>query len=209
MNRNGRSASAIYAVGAILCSVAPALAFTTIERAVVVWSYVLLAGVPLSIMAILLALIHAQRVLVDPVYRTTAIVWAAGALLVLTPFDLWVPIQGVFVGRWARAIATALVALLFLRITLRAWKLPARGRILTMLGFGSVAMFFGYRAVRYIFPTNSTGLEAASEALAEFFRDAVFACLLLLPELVAGWVVRGRVHERLNGRLTGVCSRRR
>ncbi len=199
MNRNGRSASAIYVVGAILCSVAPALAFTTIERAVVVWSYVFLAGVPLGIMAILLALIHAQRVLVDPVYRTTAIVWAAGALLVLTPFDLWMPIQGVSVGRWARAIATALVAMLFLRLTLRAWKLPARGRILTMLGFGSVAMFFGYRAVRYIFPTNSTGLEAASEALAEFFLDAVFACLLLLPELVAGRVVRGRVHERPAG----------
>jgi hypothetical protein len=45
-------------------------------------------------MALILALTHAQHGLTDRVYRTTALVWAAAAILVVTPFDTWVLFQG-------------------------------------------------------------------------------------------------------------------
>jgi hypothetical protein len=173
--------------------VAPALSFSTIDR-VVVWSYVLLVGVPLTIMAIILATTCAQYGLVNWADRATALVWAASALLVLTPFEVWVP-QGASVVHWARIIAAALVALLFVGSALRVGRLPGKQRFFLSLGFGAVALFFGDRARRYILPTDGTGLEAATEALAEFFLGAVLACVLLLPGLVAGWIVRRRVHE--------------
>jgi hypothetical protein len=183
----------IYIVAATGCVLAPALALTSIDR-VVVWSYVLFAGLPLSMMAILLALIHAQNGFAGSVYRTTAIVWAAGALLVLTPFEVWLPSHLAVVIGWARIIATALVAVLFARLSLFAWRIQKKGRIFVALGCGAVALFFGFRAGRYLIPSDAVGMEAASEGLVEFFFDAVFACVLLATGLVGAWLVRWRAH---------------
>jgi hypothetical protein len=178
----GRSASIIYTVAATACPVAPALALTTTDPRAV-WPSVLLGGVPLSAMAILLALIHAKHRLIDGVYRATAFAWATAVILVGTPFDAWELFQGAAVVHWARIIATALVALLFGGLIVRAWTLPWKQRLSLTIGFGSVALFFGSLASRYVFPMEGGGLEAESEALAEFFFNAVGACVLLLPGL--------------------------
>jgi hypothetical protein len=141
-------------------------------------------------MAMLLAGIHAKHRLIDVVYRMAAVVWIAGATLVLAPLDLWASSpQRESAILWVRIAATTLVALAFVRLTVRAWKLPWMERLSLALAFGSVALFFGYRAGRYILGFNTTGLDAATEALAEFFIDAVFTCLLLLPGVVTGWVI--------------------
>jgi hypothetical protein len=174
----------VYSIAAVVCVVAPALASTTVDR--VVLSYVLLAGVPVGIMAILLALIHSQHRLIDRAYRATALMWAVGVLLVLTPFEAWLPFEGAWsVARWTRAVATALIAGLFMQSIVRIWSLRWEERIPLALGFGSVAIFFGYRAGRYVFPPTSSGLESMTEALANFFLDAVVTCLLLLPALAS------------------------
>jgi hypothetical protein len=68
-----------------------------------------------------------------------------------------------------------------------------------VLAFASSALFFGFRAGRYIFATNRIGLEAEPEALAEFFIDAVVTCLLLVPSIVVGWLVAREPHERAAG----------
>ena len=192
MTRTPASPSAVYGAAAIACLVGPALGWTTMDP-IVVWSFVLLAGVPVTVMAILLALIHAQHGLVDHAYRTTAALWAATALLVLTPVDAWVPVRTAVIVHWARVTATALVPLLFLRLTVHIWKLPGKERIVLALGFGSVAIFFGALALRYVLASNSAGLEAVSADLAEFFVDAVVTCLLLLSALAAGRLMRRRV----------------
>jgi hypothetical protein len=184
-----------------MCLVAPAFGFTTPIADRIVWMYVLLAGLPVSVMAMLLAGIHAKHRLIDGVYRSAAIVWAASATLVLTPLQAWVSsLQAASALHWVRMIATALVALLFVGLTTRVWKLPWMERISLTLAFASVALFFGNRAGGYIFGMNTTGLEAESEALAEFFVEGVLTCVLLSPGVVTGWIIARRHHER--GRLT-------
>lgn len=164
------------------------------------WSYILLGGLPVSVMAMLLAGIHAQHRLIDAVYRMAAIVWIASATLVLTPLDfLAYSSQGESAIRRVRIIAVALVTLLFVRLAARVWRLPWMERISLTLAFGSVALFFGYLACLYIFGLNTTGLEAATEALAEFFLDAVFVCVLLVPAFVTGWLIAPRQNERPAG----------
>jgi len=192
---NIRSVTAIYAVAALACVLAPALALTTLEQ-VVVWPYVLFAGLPLSVMAILLATVHAQYGLVDGEYRRTARVWVVGAVFLLTPFELWRPFQGGYLVRFAGAIATASIAVLFMRSTVRAWRQPWMQRIALTLGFCAVAMFFAYRAWQYVFPARGIGVAEAADALAGFFLDAVITCVLLLPGLVAAWMSRrSRPHR--------------
>jgi hypothetical protein len=177
-----------------MCLGAPALGFTPVN--VVVWSHILLVGLPLSVMAMLLAAIHAKHRLIDVIYRVAAIAWIASATLVLTPLDRWASTAHTESAlRWVRILATAMVALLFVLLTARVWKLSWMERISLALAFGSVALFFGYRAGRYIVGFNTTGLEAAAEALAEFFIDAVLTCVLLVPGVVTGWVIARRHHE--------------
>lgn len=185
------SVSALYGVAAIVSVAAPASALMTIDN-VVTWSFILLAGVPLGVIAAALGLLHAQYGLIERVYRRTAIACAVTAWLVLAPLEIWVPFQGAPIIHWARVTATAIVALLFAQLTVRVWKLPGKASILLALGFGSVALFFGFRARRYIVPSDDVGLEAATGALAEFFLDGVVTCGLLLPGLVAGWIARRR-----------------
>jgi hypothetical protein len=179
----GRLSSVVYVVAAIVCPVAPALVPTTSDPRVI-WPSVLLGGVPLSAMAILVALIHEKHRLIDGVYRATAFAWATAVILVGTPFDAWELFQGAAVVHWARIIATALVALLFGGLIVHAWTLPWKQRLSLTIGFGSVALFFGSLASRYVFPMDGGRLEAGSEALAEFFFDVVGACVLLLPGLL-------------------------
>jgi uncharacterized membrane protein YozB (DUF420 family) len=204
MTRNGTSPAAVYTFASAICLIAPALGsipvgVIPVEQRIV-WSYVLLAGVPLSVMAMLLAGIHATHGLIDAVYRMAAIMWVASTTLLLAPLEWWgrSP-ESTAILHWARIIATALVALLFVRLAARVWKLPWKERVSLALAFGWVALFFGYRAGRYIIGMNTTGLEATAEALAEFFVDAVFACVLLLPAVVTGWVIARTRHERPAG----------
>lgn len=196
---NVRTVTATYLCAALACVLAPALGLTMFD-AVVVWPYVLFAGLPLSIMAVLLAVIHSQHSLVDRSYLATALVWTIGALVVLTPFDAWPAFQSVYLARWARAVATASIALVFMRSTFRVWKQRWTTRIPLVLGFCAVAMFFGYRAWRYVSQPSSTGIDGAAEALADFFLDAVVTCLLLLPGLAAAWFVRKRLRLRATDR---------
>jgi hypothetical protein len=143
-------------------------------------------------MAILMALIHAQHGLAGPVYRTTALVWAAGALLVVTPFEAWLPSQFAVPIHWARIIVAALVAVLFVRLSLLVWRLPGKERIFLARGCGVVALFFASRTARYLIPTETVDVDAASESLAEFFIDAGPACVLLSIGLVGARLVRQR-----------------
>src|SRR6188472_3956086 len=71
-----------------VCLIAPALGFATTDR--MTWSYVLLGGMPLSMMAVLLAAVHRGYRLVDG-YSWTAMAWTAGATLILMPLEIWVP----------------------------------------------------------------------------------------------------------------------
>jgi hypothetical protein len=187
MELRAASPGTIYLWATAICLVAPALGFvTTADRTV--WSYVLLGGVPLSMMAVLLAAVHRGYRLFDR-YSWTAMAWTLGATLILMPLETSATIS---LTRWARAIMTALVAALFVRLVARAWQLPWRDGAALVLGFGAVALFFGYRAGKYVSAANTTGLEAAVDALAEFFIDALVTSLLLLPAVVWGWIVRQR-----------------
>lgn len=192
---NVRSVTAIYLCAALACVGAPALGLATVD-AVAVWPYVLFAGLPLSIMAVLLAVIHSQHGLVDRSDRLTALVWTIGVLIVLTPFDLWPPFRNTDLLRWAEATAAASIAVLFMRSTVQAWKQSWAQRIPLALGFFAVSVFFGSRAWRSIAPTSGVGLNAAADDLAEFFLDAVTTCFLLLPALAAAWFVRKRLQLR-------------
>lgn len=193
-----RSSPPIYLVAAVACLVAPALPVTSL-KGVAVWPSVILAGAPMSIMAIALAIVHAQYGLVDRVHRAAALAWTGATLLLITPIQALVPFEAAHLIWWAAAIAAATVALLFGWLTVRARRLPGRASILLALGLGAVALFFGFRAGRLVVAPASDGLEGASEALAEFFIDAVFTSALILPGIVAGWVVQRRVQKNPAG----------
>ena len=184
MELRAASPGTIYLWATAVCLVAPALGFATTDRTT--WSYVLLGGMPLSLMAVLLAAVHRGYRLVDG-YSWTAMAWIVGATLILMPLEIWVPPS---LTRWVRVIMAALVAALFVRLVARAWQRPWRDGAVLVLGFGAVALFFGYRAGKYVSAANTTGLEAAAGALAEFFIDALVTSVLLLPAVVWGWIVR-------------------
>ena len=87
MTRHTR-ADRIYAFAVPLCLIAPAVVPIAIERFVVLSA--LLTGLPLSIMAALLATLHAQYRLQQALHRATALAWLVGAVLLVTPLPAWI-----------------------------------------------------------------------------------------------------------------------
>jgi hypothetical protein len=172
--------------------VASALTLTT-ESEVVARSYVLLAGLPLAIMAMALAILHAQHGLVERIYRILALAWAVAALVVLAPFPVVKHLPGASAVLWTRVVASALAAARFAGLVVHAWK--RRGRVSLAIGFDGVALFFGFRAGRYLVPSDPGGLESVTEALADFFVNAVITCALLLPGLIAVSIARRRGEQ--------------
>ncbi len=99
MELRAASPGTIYLWATAVCLVAPALGFATTGRTT--WSYVLLGGMPLSMMAVLLAAVHRGYRLVDD-YSWTAMAWTVGATLILMPLEIWVPTS----SRVTRALET-------------------------------------------------------------------------------------------------------
>lgn len=183
--------------GALLCLIAPAVVPMTIDRVVVL--SVVLTGLPLSIMAGLLASIHAQCRLRETVHCATALMWVVSAVLIASPLPAWVSSsQAVDVIWSARTAIDACASVLFVCVAWRAWTLPWRPRLLLIIGFVAVVLFFGalaYQGVRQALVPQTADrhadLQSVSEGLAEFFMNAVVTCVLLLPA-VAGRLFVGQ-----------------
>jgi hypothetical protein len=185
------TATRIYTFAAPLCLVAPALVPWSIDRAVML--SVLLTGLPLSIMAALLATIHAQYRLRETLHKATALIWAVSAFLIASPLPAWVSSAQTADVIWsARTAVDACASLLFVWVAWRAWKFPSRPRFLLTMGLAAVALFLSaltYEGVRQAFvaPTadRHADLQSVAAGIAEFFINAVVTCVLLVPA-VAG-----------------------
>jgi hypothetical protein len=84
---------------------------------------VLLIGLPLSIMAVLLATIHAQYRLRETLHWVTSLVWVVSAVLVAAPPPAWVLSVRIADVIWsARTAIEACAPLLFVWVAWRAWS---------------------------------------------------------------------------------------
>jgi hypothetical protein len=202
MSQRGASLPHIYTLAAPVCLVAPAVIPIGMNPFVVA-SEMVLGGLPMSIMALLLANIHAQYRLTDTVNQVAAAVWVVGTLLILTPLSpwtfSWLGASPIF---FAQAAATTLATLLFAILAWRAWRLPSRARFVLSIGFGAVAWFFAplacQRLVQTFVPAYTEGLSGYAQAQSEFFIGAAITGVLLLPAVVGRLFIREAGRDDLS-----------
>jgi hypothetical protein len=186
MKPRGISASHIYMCAAPVCLIGPATGPAAIDF--VLMTYVVLEGLPMTVMALLLGTIHSQYKLTARIYKLTALVWVSGTLVIVTPLPAWYPSDQIAnTIYWFRPAVALIVSCFFARLGWESRALPMRSRMLLSIGFVAVALFFAtlaYSLVHSLVVQPLSRLAAATEWLAGFFTTGMVTCALLLPAVV-------------------------
>lgn len=153
---------------------------------------VLTVGVPLCIIAVLLAAIHRQHDLTNRTYGVAALSYAIGATVTVSPAGYWIESPVLHRVLFVLSVVTAVFAasaLLWLSVAM--WRLHSKLRVVLSVGVGLVALRFAWSAYEMTF-REPASIEELSASLAAFMIDGAIASVVLAFGVIGEWVQRLR-----------------